>query len=178
MKITKLPTNIDEFKVLRDELAITPEGGAAMFVIALKLFVEDPQLGLSCLIMQREINDLTASNAPGSYMGYMLNASEFSLMKSQLAKQPYIPASYFVGTTPQNSYSIPTGGFEMDITTNPYSGDPNSGKVKLFIRSSGADMSRPVAMVRNDKGLWKVKEYSSLIVGIKKSASEERQDNL
>jgi hypothetical protein len=178
MKITRLPANADDFKTMRDEVAVTPEGGAAMFVIALKMYTENPEEGIKCLIMQKDIADLMQSNNAGSYKGYALNVSEFSLLKSQVGKQPYIPNSYFVGAKPENNYTIPEGNFELDIAANPYSGDPNSGKVKLFIRSYGADTSRPVAMVRNDKGLWKVKEYSSLIVGIRKMASEAPKDDL
>jgi len=35
MKIQGLPANVEEFKLMRDEVAKTPEGGAAMFIIAL-----------------------------------------------------------------------------------------------------------------------------------------------
>ncbi len=178
MKLPNLPRNAEEFKTLRDQLAVTPEGGAAMFVAALKLYSSNPEEGIKCLVMQRDINDLMQTSGANSYMGYALNNSEFSLLKSQLSKQKYLPDSYFTGALPANNYTVPPGEAGLEITTNPYSGDPESGKVKVFVRSSGADTPRPVAMSRNDKGLWKVKEYSSLIVGIRKAASEERQDNL
>jgi hypothetical protein len=139
MKLSKLPVNADEFKAMRDQLAVTPEGGAAMFVAALKLFTVNAEEGIKCLVMQREINDLMQSSSPNSYMGYALNNSEFSLLKSQLAKQKYLPDSYFAGALPANNYTIPDGEAELEITTNPYSGDPESGKVKVFVRSSGAD---------------------------------------
>lgn len=178
MKLPRFPLNADDFKALRDEVAGTPEGGAAAFIVALKLFSDNPEEGIQCLIMQREINDLVQSNQAQAYKGYSLSSSELSLLKSQLNRQKYIPDSYFMGATPENNYAVPEGSWEFDITTNPYSGDPNSGKVKLFVRSSGADTARPVQMMRNEQGIWKVKEYSSLIVGIRKAAQETRQDNL
>lgn len=178
MKISKLPLNVDEFKAMRDELAVSPEGGAAMFVIALKMFVANPAEGVKCMIMQREMKYLDQNSGPNSYMGYALGNSELSLVKNQIGKQKYIPDSYFAGAIPQNNYTIPENSFELDISTNPYSGNAESGSIKLFIRSSGADTARPVAMTRNDKGLWKVAEYSSLIVGIRKAANEELKDNL
>lgn len=178
MKISSIPSNAEAFKTMRDQIAVTPEGGAAMFVLALKMWISNPNEGIKCLIMQREINDLQASNAADSYSGYALGASEFSLTKSQLSRQPYIPSSYFVGATPSNNYQHAEADLELEITSNPYSGDLNAGKFKVFVKSSGADSPRPVMMVRNDKGLWKVKEYSSLIVGIRKSANEERKDDL
>lgn len=178
MKIKGLPTNVEEFKLMRDEVAKTPEGGAAMFIIALKIYSGHPSEGLKCLIVQREINDLHVSGGEDSYSGYAMPGCELSLIKTQLCRQPYIPDSYFVGTSPENDYKINEGDLQFDITTNPYSGDPSTGKVKVFVRSSGADTARPVQMQRNTKGIWKVKELTSLIVGIRETANDTRQASL
>ncbi len=178
MKISTFPKNAEEFKLLRDTVAVTPEGGAAMFVIAMKMWVSNPAEGIKCMIMQREINDLQPQNGAESYMGYSLGSSEYSLFRSQINHQPYLPDSYIAGAVPGNNYQDADIDLEFEITSNPYSGDPSSGKFKVFIRSSGADSPRPVTMVRNDKGLWKVKEYSSLIVGIRNAQKEERSDDL
>jgi len=118
------------------------------------------------------------SGGEDSYSGYALPGCELSLIKTQLCRQPYIPDSYFVGTSPENDYRIDEGNLQLDITTNPYSGDPSSGKFKVFVRSSGADSARPVQLQRNNKGIWKVKEFTSLIVGIRETANGTRQDNL
>lgn len=178
MKISGFPTNIEEFKMLRDQAAMTPEGGAAMFIIALKMYAENPHEGLKCLIIQREINDLIVSGEEDSYAGYALPGCELSLIKTQLCRQPYIPNSYIMGTTAENDYKIPEGELQFDISINPYSGNPDSGKLKVFVRSTGADTARPVQVSRNSKGIWKATEYSSLIVGVRTANRALRQDDL
>ena len=45
VKIQKLPSTVQEFVELRNSIALTPLGGAAMFIIALKLQVEKPEIG-------------------------------------------------------------------------------------------------------------------------------------
>lgn len=178
MKISRLPSNVEEFKVLRDQIAMTPEGGAAMFILALKIYAGHASEGLKCLIVQRDINDLVVSGEEDSYSGYALPGCELSLIRAQLSRQPYIPDSYFVGATPENDYKTPLDEMQFDISTNPYSGNPASGKLKVFVRSGGADTARPVQLNRNAKGIWKVAEYSSLILGVRKAQSELRQDDL
>ncbi|WP_167882958.1 DUF6935 domain-containing protein [Leptospira barantonii] len=46
------------------------------------------------------------------------------------------------------------------------------------IRLSGADTPRPVTLKKNAKGVWKAREFSSLLVGIKKPASKNPADDL
>ncbi|PKP03690.1 MAG: hypothetical protein CVU11_07440 [Bacteroidetes bacterium HGW-Bacteroidetes-6] len=178
MKIDKIPGSIDEFIAMRDMTAHTPEGGLACFIVALHHFSVGHPDGLSMMIICRDINDLSQSNAPGNYKGYTIGNSELQLTKMQLGKQNYIPASYFAGSAPENNYTIPQNGAEFIMSTNAYSGDIASGRIKIYVLCSGAATPRPATMVVNDKGIWKVKEYSSLITGIQAPRSDQRQDNL
>ena len=41
VQIDSLPQSIDEFATLRDQVATTPQGGAAMMIIALHLYVQE-----------------------------------------------------------------------------------------------------------------------------------------
>ena len=178
MKIPLLPKNFEEFRVMYDEMAGTPEGAAALFVIALKMYAENPETGYSCIMLMRETNDLRKSASRHSFQGYTMCMMELSLLESQLSSQPYLPDSYFNGAWPTNNYLHGDRDQEIDISSNPYSGDASTGRFKVFVRSSGADTPRPVLTVKNEDGHWKVKEYSSLIIGIRKAAREERSVNL
>ncbi len=178
MKIEKIPQSLEEFIALRDMVARTPEGGLACFIVALHHFSTGHADGLSMMIICRDINDLSQSNTPGNYKGYILRNSELQLTKMQIGKQKYIPAAYFVGSTPDNNYTIPASGAEFQMSTNAYSGDIASGRIKIYVTCSGTATPRPATMVINDKGIWKVKEYSSLITGIMAPKSEMRQDDL
>jgi hypothetical protein len=83
-----------------------------------------------------------------------------------------------MGSTPENNYSVPMDNIEFSFSSNKYSGDPAEGLTKIYVYCSGAATPRPSTMKRNEKGIWKVKEYSSLYVGIQGPASSKRVDDL
>jgi hypothetical protein len=62
------------------------------------------------------------------------------------------------------------------FSDNPHSGDPETGTFKVFITSSGASSPRPVTVKRNDKGIWKAYEWSTLIVGVEPPAGNVSDD--
>ena len=49
VQIDHLPDSIDAFKALRNTTARTPEGGAAMMVVALLAYTHSEELGRQCL---------------------------------------------------------------------------------------------------------------------------------
>lgn len=164
IEIKGMPTTVDEFVKLRNEIANTPEGGAAMFIIALKLFNENPDLGAQCLVISADRGRLQSGT---TYKGFQLMKNDMDRMKRQLKQYPFIPNSYFKGATPENGYkfNFPT---QMDFSSNAYSGDKAAGTFKVFVQCYGADSPRPIKLIRNKKGYWKATEWSSIIMGIKK----------
>jgi len=46
------------------------------------------------------------------------------------------------------------------------SGNRETGQYKVSVTCSGAELPRPVTLKKNDKGLWKASEWSSLLVGV------------
>lgn len=176
--IERLPTTVEEFKTLRDRIATTPEGGAAAFVIALKMYFDNPAVGIQCVIMQCHLPTLSQGSGPNSYGGYTLGNSDRSTLETQRERSPWVMSSYFPGATPENNYQMPSGAFKLRFSTNNYSGNASEGTLKVFIPSSGADSPRPVTMVRNDRGVWKATMWSSLIVGCRPPASARPVDDL
>ncbi len=45
-------------------------------------------------------------------------------------------------------------------------GNRETGQYKVFVACSGAELPRPVTLKKNDQGLWKASEWSSLLVGV------------
>jgi hypothetical protein len=164
INISKIPATIEDFIALRDQLATTAEGGAAVFIVALKTYKTNTELAMQFLVACVDMQRLTAGN---TYKGYDLNSSDFNLMKSQLGNNPRIPDSYIEGSSPENNYKTQLP-YKFVFSGNKYSGDKEKGTYKLFVKCSGADTPRPMSMKRNDKGIWKALEWSSLLVGIKK----------
>jgi hypothetical protein len=140
-------------------------------VVALMLFAENEGLGKQCLTIavDREL----LQEGPNGYQGMQLGIVKMRLIMGQLRAMPHIPRSYVNGATPENGYRLPDPPYTFDISTNPYSGDPESGTLKLYVASSGAASPRPITVQRNNRGIWKAAEWSSILVGVQPPAIEE-----
>jgi hypothetical protein len=171
VEVEKLPATIEEFIALRDRVAHEPQGGAALMVVALLVAAEDEALGASCLTVA--VDRARLQESPSGYKGYSLLPADHRRIKEQLRGRSFLARSYLRGTSPGDGYAPPPLPWTIDLATNPHSGDPASGTLKLFVASSGADSPRPIAVKRNDKGIWKASEWSSLIVGIRAPAAAE-----
>lgn len=165
ISIIDRPESIEAFTDLRNQHAASPEGGAAMFIMALKLYMEDEKLGIPALVFTTDRSRLQQDTK--GYKGWSILRTDMSRIISQLRYHPYLPDSYFDGTNPANQYQSQLP-YKMFFSRNPYSGQEDSGKVKVFVACSGADSDRPITLRRNDKGLWKAIEWSSILVGIRK----------
>ena len=164
IKIDKVPGTIDEFIEMRNQIATTPEGGAAMFLLALKMYTENPELAKKCFVVMVDRNLLKAGNV---YKGYQLLDGDMNLIKNQLGHDKNIPNSYIKGSSPQNHYTVKLP-YEYVFTSNRYSGDKSAGQFKLFVACSGASSPRPMSLKRNNRGIWKLTNWSSVLVGIAK----------
>ena len=164
VNIDRLPATIDEFVSLRDKIAAEPEGGATMFLLALKIYSDNKELGKQCLVVAADRGSLREGDV---YKGFALFNQDMDLIEKQLAKDKNIPNSYIKGSDPKTSYKISLP-YVYEFSSNAYCGDPKTGTYKLFVKCSGADSPRPIGLKRNDKGLWKATSWSSVLVGIKK----------
>ena len=161
--IEKMPESVDEFVAMRDKIADTPEGGATMFIIALKLYNDVPEIGEQCLVIVADRSRLVQGT---TYKGFSLTKTDMNSINRQLGQYPYVVNSYFKGVSPENGYThrFPT---QIDFSSNAYSGSKEEGNFKVFVKCYGADNSRPIRTIRNDKGIWKASEWSSIIMGIR-----------
>ena len=170
ISINELPQSVEAFVALRDRVARTPQGGAAMMVVALLAYARDETLGLQCLTVAVDRGRLQEGSK--GYKGWQLRNSDLQRIRSQIRSHPYLPRSYIRGAVPANGYQLPNPPYQFTCTDNPYSGDPEA-QYKIFVACSGAASPRPVTLKVNNKGIWKAWEWSSLIVGIQAPAAEE-----
>lgn len=166
-QLDSVPESIEAFLALQETLAQTPEGGVATFLLALLLRRTDGALGIQCLSASVDASRLTQGSSHTA-----LAKRDLSRIDAQLAANPGIPAAYVRGAEPANAYALPDLPWMVEMTVNPYSGDPSDGAVKLFVVCSGADSPRPVTVRRQENGLWKPYEWSSLLMGIRPPAVE------
>ena len=167
VQIEELPRSVEEFVALQSRVAQTPQGGAAMMVIALLLYTSDRELGERCLAAAVDQGRLEEGS--GGFGGWRLRRADLRLIETQLERQPYIPHTYIKGTEAREKYRLPEPPYVLAFTDNPYSGDVETGRYKVFVECTGAAMPRPVRVRRGEDGLWRAEEWSSLVVGVRKT---------
>lgn len=163
VKIDAIPTTIDDFLTLRDKTAQTPEGGAAVYIVAMQMYTQNKTTGMQALIIASHSQLLVESSKEASYKGYFPTPGYDNDIRNYFGPKPYIARSYFDGTKPETGYQLPKS-LSMTFTRNTYS-EMDNGDIKVFVKCSGASSPRPITLRKNDKGIWKVINYSSLFVG-------------
>lgn len=157
------PVTLESFLEYRDQVADTPEGGAAVLLQALLLYAEDQTLGHDAMVIALDRCRLR-ENEEG-YRGFSPAGDVEDYLERYIMSRPYIARSYVVGTSPQTQYELPQDR-EISVSRNS-SSEIAPDRVKVFIASSGADSPRPVTLIRNNRGVWKASELSSLFVGVR-----------
>lgn len=158
------PSSIEEFKSIQLATANSPEGAAAMLVLAMSMYGKNPELGRKAIVLSILSKNRQKSNKPTAVDGVDLGGSD-SYLLGQLDKYKMLPNGYWKGAEPSNGYT-PSLPLTVETYTNPYSGDETSGKLKLFVATKGASSYRPVSVEKDTDGLWRSKEMSSLFVGM------------
>jgi hypothetical protein len=78
-------------------------------------------------------------------------------------------ARSYLGANWKDDYSFDKNNLVMTVTRDQKVDDKTR---KIFIESGGADSPRPATVARNKHGQWKLTNYGSLCVGVRKPASE------
>jgi hypothetical protein len=175
IEISSIPTSAEEFVVLRDRLATTPEGGAAATVAALLAFSKSPEVGLQCLTLildQRNVGNGTVikGHAPiGAIMYHVDRISGYDMW-------PYLAYAYLKGAKAESNYAV-SAPFKVVTSRQRNSGSDSSGQVKVYLECDGF-RPRPISLHRNDKGIWKAYEMSSLFLNVSPPASAKPVDDL
>jgi hypothetical protein len=157
----------EDFIVFRDAAAQTPEGAAAVFVLAMLLFERDQALGREAMVIALDASELRRD--PAGYQGYALGNRAADFVSRYLIPRPYLARSYLLGTSPEGGYKAPASR-TVQLSRNPTSVISDE-RVKVFVSCSGADSPRPMTLQRNNRGVWKAYEYSSLFVGVRPPAT-------
>lgn len=163
VRIDKVPTTTQEFVELRNRIATTPHGGAAIMVLAILAYSENQKTGQDFLTIA--IDGAYLTDKADGYQGKAPLARYMQNFKMRIADRPYVARSYIQGTSPDNGYTI--GPLPLVIKIKQQSNDVNDSAARLFIYSTGADTPRPLRLKKNDKGLWKASEWSSLELGVR-----------
>ena len=147
---TSIPSSIE--MLAQSPLRKSAKGAVHLFLLALHLFATDEEKAKSYLSLL-----LPKGEASSRSTWYHLE---------RLKDNPHWIRSY-LGGTPNNDY-------QCKELLEPLFDDRQSivgeGRAKVFVWSSGRDLSVPVTVRRNNEGFWKVFGWSSLAMGVKKAS--------
>ena len=162
MKITfeKFYDNLDELKKYS---LTTPEETAALVANILNIYTPETQTNFFELLQYLMGDIQPLSN---------LLKQQINDRMTQNEKWKFIGKSYFLGSKPDNDYE-PTKPYEVEINENSYSYS-DAGFARLFLKSSGADNSRPITLRKTKDGKWLLWSDSilGLLVDIRKPESQ------
>jgi len=168
VEVGHIPNDVEGFLALRDRLATTPEGGAAVFAVALVCLTRDEALGRAALTIAIDRSQL--SQGGKGYKGFQPSNMELQAFKERIAGKPHVALSYLAGTSPETGYALPAEPLKVRVRNQGLAHERTEDTAKLFVHSTGADSPRPIALVKNNRGLWKAKGWSSLTVGVRPPA--------
>ncbi len=176
VEISEVPEDIDSFVEMRNEIAVTPQGGATMYILALMIYSEDYETGLKCATASL-VNDpsLLRSTVPFGYEG-LEPLSEIQNRFTILQRKPWIVKSYAVEAKPENNYSI-EDDFKIKFYISDQSVGGNDNIVELKVLTSGDDDFRTVTVEKNQNDIWKVWGWDMIIADVA-VPNGPRKDNL
>jgi hypothetical protein len=166
LSIKKIPQNVDEFLVIRDELGQNPNAGAACFLTALLTYSKNPDLGTKLLTMTIDRELLIQGS---SYNGFQPKISDLTSIKAILNQKPYFFNTYVAGTFAEQNFQLPPEPLSFDLVRNPPTMYKEAGEVFRVLVKCNADTKPRLLKLRKDyKGSWKVYDWSSILTDLPK----------
>ena len=146
------PPEVAAFQQRQAEMASDPVGAVTVWFEAIFQYMADPELGAPMITLAMDDPDW---NVPAN-----------SIFVDRLNNRPRIFLSYIRGTSPENGYQPgPEADWELEVT-EVREPDAN-GEVTVYLRSTGADTPRPMAVRKGDDGLFRASRYTSIYVDVR-----------
>lgn len=159
--IKQLPQSVDEFLDLRDQLAQSPNGGAACFLVALIVYTKNNHLGtkLLTIILDREF--LVQGN---SYNGFQPRSTDLNFINDLLKQKPRFFHAYIAGSHLDKEFASSSGEISFDFVRNPPTAYKEGNEIHRVLVKCNADTKPRMIKLRKDyKDFWKVYDWSSIL---------------
>jgi hypothetical protein len=129
-----------------------------MFILAMILYSEDDALGLAAFTITLDSSELREGDV---YMGYKPGINWYYFFE-QLDKFDFLGRIYIQQTGYEDGYMLPSPPFVFSFSSII---TLSENEAKVYIETTSGNMPRPFMLYKNNRGIWKVKEASSLFVG-------------
>ncbi|MDC0230972.1 hypothetical protein OAK19_03315, partial [Aureispira] len=159
-KIDSIPETIEDFIQFRDNLAVSPQGGALLFTLAMIIYTKDKELGRKAFVITLDKSILVFGD---DYKGFS-PPSYFDFHLSNLDKKPWIAKSYLLNTSPEHNYELPSK--LMFKIKKEYYNTLLNGEIRVYIQCSGSLWQREVKMIKNNRGIWKAFDFRDMFVDV------------
>jgi hypothetical protein len=152
----KLPDNLEELKAMPQASLDQPEYGAALFVAVMMHYMVNKE---------ETFEMLDFLNGP-----YEVTPFQKQFLADRMADGDYVVRSFFNGTSPDNDY---TPSMPYTIETEKGFDQEIDGRMRIFLKSSGADSKRYITMRHKPStNQWFVEEQLILSM-IRKPKSQD-----
>ena len=179
ISIDKIPTSIDEFVSLRNQIGRKPKGASAIFITAMIAYGRNKSLGKKFLTIALDRSLLSKSNSQPNYKGYVPSDKVMYFIKMMhnfsYKGNLYLGNIYIEGTDFNKGYTLPSNG-PYTINFNQLS-IKDENNIILYINTTSGNAPRPLVLRKNNRGIWKAIEVSSIFVGPMRSAKKELIDD-
>jgi len=159
--VKKIPKDVDEFLVMRDELGQTPNGGAACFLIALLVYANNNDLGNKLLTMTIDRDLLVQGDG---YNGFQPKLSDTAAIRASIASKSFFFNTYVGNTYAPQNYQLPSENLTFDFVRNPPAMYKETSEIyRLLVRCNADAKPRMLKMRKDYKGFWKVYEWNGIL---------------
>ncbi|MBQ7568349.1 hypothetical protein IJT17_06030 [bacterium] len=169
--IAELPTTLEGFKALQEQIATEPQGAVVCFLAAMNVYVNDEAEGTECLKLA----------------SYKIGGSEISTLRQKLRgsdddsyAQKYLPYAHFKGANAKNGYT-PDNPLTLEVSVNnglPYRelSDEEAPVIYLNFKTQGTDLGqRSVSVIKPyDSDYFVVFERAGLYMQVKNPPRSKR----
>lgn len=156
-----LPTEYETFVSMAEKKLHIPENTAGLFVVALRIYAVDQELGRKMIAFLRHEETISETE-------------EKRLLLEPLGRARYIPLSYFKGAADRNGYT-PSEPYTITVKDSRLK-SKNKNEKTLYIGCGGSGTYRPVTLFkvkfrklknkRFEDDAWFIKDYASLMLQI------------
>lgn len=166
IELSRLPFSFLRWSEIQAEIGDTPEGAAALFILALRVYQQYDFEGVKALVSSIFSDNLLQSSSDESYNGYSLTKGDWNLITSKIGGTSRLPYAYMKGATPANGYIPDKDPFTIQIYYDKNNSDISSGSVRLYVMTKGAQSDRPMTIKLDTDNLWRVSNFSSVFTGL------------
>lgn len=172
--VNRIPTNIEEFRALRDELCVTPQGALVTFAVAGLIYDDNKDFGEQCMVVSVDASLLAetframrAAQRPNQAVdGWQLGGSILQMIKSAGFQRAagYTGKSYVVGSDRAKAYQLPAMPYQY-IVRKHRNQPAEATNWKGFLNCEGASGPKPFEAKQNASGAWRLLGTSSWFAG-------------